>query len=129
MTKTLTSILAGCLAVFLFSSAHAEANPAALSKEEALTIISTMERLPARSYRVVHITDGSLEDENGFHHQFAKKVSFLGPQSNQNTSRSLKHHTMLYSTEYGWYLQRIATDTRGFYLEISSQTKGRVFVR
>lgn len=36
---------------------------------------------------------------------------------------------MLYSNEYGWYLQRAGDDARGFFLEISSQKQGRVFVR
>ncbi len=67
--------------------------------------------------------------QGGFRHHTAKRVSFFGPNNGGDTSQALGNYTMLYSVEYGWFLQKSGRDARGSFLEISSQTKGRVFVR
>jgi len=99
------------------------------SKEDALTIIAGHEELKPRLFKIVHIAPGTLQEKSGFTHHQAILVTALGPKSAGEPTRVLKKYTMLYSEEYGWYLQRIATNSRGLYIEINSQRRGRVFVR
>jgi hypothetical protein len=73
--------------------------------------------------------DGTQDEKGGFRHHVAKRVSFIGPNNGSDTNQTLGKYTMLYSVEYGWFLQKGGRDARGFFLEISSQTKGRVIVR
>ncbi|NWK56779.1 hypothetical protein HW115_14245 [Verrucomicrobiaceae bacterium N1E253] len=107
----------------------ATAAPSELSKEQAIEIIATLEELHPRHYQIIHLMDGSLERKDGFRHQSAKRVQFFGPKDHRDTRRVLRSCTLLHSAEYGWFLQRSAEDARGHYLEISSQTKGRIFIR
>ncbi len=108
---------------------HASESDPGLSNEDAVKIIATLERLHPRHYHVIHTFSGSQTQKDGFRHHFAKRISFFGPKDKQNTTRTLRHCTILYTAEYGWFLQRIDRDARGLFLEISSQIKGRVFVR
>ena len=119
------------MALFMVTpyAAHASQSDPGLSNEDAVKIISTLERLHPRHYRVIHIYSGTQTQKDGFRHHLAKRISFYGPKDKRDTTHTLRHCTMLYSAEYGWFLQRTDHDTRGSFLEISSQTKGRVFVR
>lgn len=123
-TKILPLILTLCLApAGLAQLAEAP------SQEVALTIIASHEELKPRLFKIVHITTGTLQEKCGFTHDQAISVTALGPKSAGDTTRVLKKYTLLYSQEYGWYLQRISTDSRGIFIEISSQRQGKVFVR
>lgn len=129
MTKTILSCFAVIICLFFTVSARAEASQSSLSKEDAIKIISTIERLNPRHYKVIHIMDGTQDEKCGFRHHAAKRVSFLGPNNGTDTNQAFRHYTLLYSVEYGWFFQKGGRDARGFFLEISSQTKGQVFVR
>ncbi|MBT8043410.1 MAG: hypothetical protein KJO79_00545 [Verrucomicrobiae bacterium] len=129
MNKSLQLCIVGIFMILFSSSVYAIAPASHLNKEDAIKIISTLERLNARHYKVIHIADGTQRDKDGFQHDIAKKVSFYGPRDVSDTSRCLRHVIMLYSVEYGWYLQKSDRDARGPFLEISSQKQDRVFVR
>ena len=129
MTKSILSCFTVLICLIFTVSARAEVPQSSLSKEDAITIISTVERLNPRHYQVIHIMDGTQDEKGGFRHHTAKRVSFLGPNNGADTSQALRHYTMLYSVEYGWFIQKGGRDSRGRFLEISSQTKGRVFLR
>ncbi|BDS05966.1 hypothetical protein NT6N_10060 [Oceaniferula spumae] len=130
--QTMTSYANKLLPLILLFILHpaVQAQAADLpSKEEALTIIANHEDLKSHLFTVVHIEPGKLREKNGFIHDQALLITVLGPKSAGDTVRILKQYTMFYSQEYGWYLQRVLNDSRGIYVEISSQTRGRVFVR
>jgi len=100
-----------------------------LSKKDALDIIATFDELAPRHYQINHIMDGTQETKDGFRHYRAKRISYMGPKNNQDTRRVFLTCTMLYTQEYGWFLQRHGNDARGCFLEISSQKRGRIFIR
>ncbi|MGB0775623.1 MAG: hypothetical protein ACPG32_15160 [Akkermansiaceae bacterium] len=121
-------LLPGLLFLLLPLTSMAQSPPEELSNEEAVAIISTFEQLGKERFKVLHIFAGTLKEKDGFTHYNAMKVSFIGPNQNGRGS-CLRHYTMRYSATYGWFLQRSGSDARGFFLEISSQKKGRVFTR
>lgn len=110
-------------------TALADRAPGDITKQEVVDIISTLEELHPRHYEIIHIMDGSLTEKDGFRHNHAKRISFFGPKNNRDTRRLIRSYTMLYSPEFGWFLQRTSHDAQGHFIEVSSQTKGRVFLR
>lgn len=129
MTRYLVPCFALLFSLMLSQTSSANSAPSPLTKEEAIQMISTLEELHPRHYQIIHIMDGTLEEKDGFRHKHAKRVRFFGPKNNRDTRRILRCYTMLYNPEYGWFLQRSGQDARGYYLEISSQTQGRLFIR
>jgi hypothetical protein len=129
MIKSQLSRLTMVLLLVSPHAVHASQTDSDLNKDDAVKIISTLERLHPRHYQVIHILDGTQNQKDGFNHHFAKQISFFGPKDGSDTTRTLRYCTMLYSAEYGWFFQRKGRDARGFFLEISSQIKGRVFIR
>lgn len=103
------------------------------SEKDALEIISTFEQTSDRHYKIVHITSGTLQEKDGFRADQVARITVFAPgrgdRNNTIRGREIKYYTMHWSPTYGWYLQAQRKDARGIYLEISSQTRGRVFVR
>lgn len=129
MTRYLSPAFAILLSLILCPSSYANSALTKLSKEEAINIIATLEELHPRHYQIIHMMDGSREEKDGFRYNHAKRIRFFGPKDHRDTRRVLRCYTMLYTPEYGWFLQRSGNDARGYYMEISSQTKGRIFIR
>lgn len=117
------------LTALLAASARAQSAPEPPSGREALEIISTHERIKAGLYKIIRITPGSLQDRDGFITGSVIRVSAFAPASAGRPKRSIKHYLMYHNEEYGWFIECEGEDARGVYLEISSQKKGRVFVR
>jgi hypothetical protein len=129
MTRYMIPCLAVLLTMILGQTSHANSASSLLTKEEAINIIATLEELAPRHYQIIHIMDGSLQEKDGFIHKQAKRVRFFGPRDNRDTRRVQRYYTMIYSMNYGWFLQRSGEDARGYYMEISSQIEGRIFIR
>lgn len=126
--RTHLTLLAGML-FMLMNPALALAGEPMPTEKEALAIISTHERLKSNLYKIVRLTRGKFVEKDGFIHEEVIRVTAFSPMSGGNPKRELRHFLMKYHYEYGWFLEKIREDARGTYLEISSQKKGRVFVR
>jgi hypothetical protein len=129
MIRYIIPALTILLSLIFSQSSFANPAPSELTKEQAINIISTLEELHPRHYHIIHMMEGTREEKDGFRHKLAMRVRFFGPKDNRDTRRVLRCYTMLHSAEYGWFLQRIGDDARGYYMEISSQTRGRIFIR
>lgn len=114
---------------FLIGTASAHSAGALPTQKEAAAIISTHEDIKASFYKVIRITLGKQMVKEGFIHENVLRVTAFAPASAGRPMRGIKHYLMHYTEEYGWFLEAQKSDSRGVYLEISSQKKGRVFVR
>lgn len=113
----------------LMSTASAQTSSEPPTEKEAIAIISTHEDIKASFYKIIRITPGRQMEKEGFIHENVLRVTAFAPGSAGRPSRGIKHFLMYYTEKYGWYMESERRDSRGVYLEISSQKKGRVFVR
>jgi hypothetical protein len=113
----------------LITSVNAQLAPEPPSERVALDIISTHEQIKASLYKVIRITPGRQQDKDGFIYENVIRVTAFAPESAGQPTREIKHYLMNYTDEYGWFIESVKRDARGVYLEISSQNKGRVYVR
>ncbi len=123
-------VLAVLLIASSLTAAHAQTTAQPPDDKEAISIISTHEDINSNLYRVIHIMPGKrLDEEDGFVSENAVRVTAFAPASAGRPKRGIKHYLLQHSEEYGWFIEATKEDTRGVYLEISSQKKGRVIVR
>jgi hypothetical protein len=121
--------LAVLIAASLIASASAQMTTAPPTGKDAVTIISTHDDINPGLYKVIHITPGKQLGENGFMSENVVRVTAFAPESAGRPKRVIRHYLLQHDAEYGWYIETVREDTRGVYVEISSQIKGRVFVR
>ncbi|MFK7909793.1 MAG: hypothetical protein AB8F34_04240 [Akkermansiaceae bacterium] len=114
---------------FLMNSASAQLTAEPPSERVALEIIADHESIRANLYQIIRITPGQQQDKDGFIAGNVIRVTAFAPKSAGRPTRAIKNYLMHYTEEYGWFLESVKEDARGIYLEISSQKKGRVFVR
>ncbi len=121
------------LTVFLIVASIAAANAQVLAEppteKDAISIISTHDDINSSLYKIIHIRAGRQLEENGFISDNVVRITAFAPESAGRPKRVIKHYLLQYTDEYGWFIESTKEDTRGIYLEISSQKKGRVFVR
>ena len=129
MHSSILSLFVVIILSVLSTPTNAQIQPTPPTPKEALAIISTHERLKANLFKVIRITPGQLLEKNGFQHKHVIRVMAFAPVSGGRPKRTIRHYIMHYTAEYGWFLETIQQDARGIYLEISSQNKGRIFVR
>ncbi len=114
---------------YFITSAHAQLTTEPPSERDALEIISAHERIKASLYKVIRITPGQQQDKDGFIEGNVTRVTVFAPRSAGRPTRTIKNYLLYHTDEYGWFIESIKQDTRGVYLEISSQKKGRIYVR
>jgi hypothetical protein len=121
------------LAIFLIASLITAANGQMTAEppteKDAITIIATHEDINSNLYKIIHITPGQQHEKDGFISENAIRITAFAPGSAGQRKREIKYYLMQYSDEYGWFIESTREDTRGIFLEISSQKKGRVIVR
>ena len=121
------------LAVFLVGllicAANAQITAEPPSEKDAVIVISTHDDINSSLYKIIHIIPGQQREEDGFVSGNVVRVTVFAPESAGRPKREIKHYLMRYTDEYGWFIESTKEGTRGVYLEISSQKKGRVIVR
>lgn len=112
-------------------SSTADAQMAAIppGEKDAINIIATHDEINPALYRIIHITPGRQQGEDGFVSENVVRITAFAPGSAGRPKREIKHYLLQYDEEYGWYLELTQQDSRGTFVEISSQKKGRVIVR
>lgn len=123
------AILAFCLLGSLTIAAHAQLAPEPPTEQEALEIISTHDHIKANLYKIILITPGKKQEKDGFIHDNIIRVTALAPRTAGRPSKTLRQYLLEHTEEYGWFIATAKNDARGIYLEISSQKKGKVFLR
>lgn len=113
----------------LITAANAQMTAALPTEKDAVAIIATYDNINSSLYKIIHITPGKQLGEDGFVSENVVRITAFAPESAGRPKRGLKHYLLHYSDEYGWYIEITKEDTRGVYVEISSQKKGQVFVR
>ena len=126
--NTMPSLIAALISLCIIT-ANAQSSSNLPAEQDAITIISTHEDIRASLYKIIHITPGSQNQEDGFIRENVIRVTAFAPSSAGQPTRSIRHYLMYYSEEYGWFIEAQRSDARGVYIEISSQKKGRVFIR
>ena len=121
--------LAVLIATSLIASANAQMTAVPPNGKDAVAIISTHDDINPSFYKVIHITPGKQVGEDGFVSENVIRVTAFAPESAGRPKRAIRHFLLQHEEEYGWYIETAREDTRGVYVEISSQKKGRVFVR
>ncbi|MBK1830315.1 hypothetical protein JIN77_06240 [Verrucomicrobiaceae bacterium R5-34] len=121
--------LAWLASILLLTCFQAQANDDFPSEQEATSIIATHEEIKASFYQVIRMTPGKHMGKDGFIQENVLRVSVFAPNSASHPSRVIKHYLMQYHPTYGWFLEKTKEDSRGVYLEISSQKQGRIYLR
>lgn len=122
-------ILAILLIGSLITAANAQMTAAPPAAKDVIAIISTYDDINSNLYKVIHITPGKQQGEDGFISENVVRVTAFAPESAGRPKRVIKHYLLQHGDEYGWYIETTKEDTRGVYVEISSQKKGLVIVR
>lgn len=122
-------IVAMLLIGSFIAAANAQMTAVPPNEKDAINIIATYDDINPTLYRIIHITPGRQQDQDGFVAENVVRITAFAPGSAGRPKREIKHYLLQYDEEYGWYIELTQQDTRGIFIEISSQKKGRVIVR